>query len=525
MNNKLEALKQFKPWRDPLGLTLLGIFLVLAVITSIVGFNLIRSFISGWTLTDLPGAPVTSGTSSDPSTSGSISEEILSSVTPVPWNGKSRVNILFFGLDYRECDETHTYEYCDNITGEASRTDSMILFTIDPASNTAGMLSIPRDLWVNIPGFDYGKITTAHFLGDQYNMPGGGPQVAKDTVSMFLGVPVDYYVSLNFNAFIRIVDELDGVPVTPAADMLLEDSSRMITYYIDPKDGVEVIRAVQDDQSVKWMKHLEDGSYLNVDPAGLVEHSMPSQVLLKGGQQVTLSGALALAYARNRKIDGGDFARSSHQQEIIMALKDRVMRFDMLPMLIAKAPALYAEVSSGVKTDLGLDQALQLATTVLMMPDGNITKAAITGDQLIQSTSPDGLFIYLPIPEEIRIIRDSIFNTGGTTSPMASGNTNNIQVEAARVVLYNATYTAGLGEQTQSYLESQGVTVTQVANATTVSSGCIIEVYNAKPYTLKYLSELFGVPTNSIYNKYDPDLNVDIAVMLGDSWAYNNPMQ
>ncbi len=525
MNKKLEALKQFKPWRDPLGLTLLGIFLVLAVITSIVGFNFIRSFISGWTLTDLPGAPITSGTSSDPNDAGSISEEILSSITPVPWNGKSRVNILFFGLDYRECDETHTYEYCDNITGEASRTDSMILFTIDPVSNTAGMLSIPRDLWVNIPGFDYGKITTAHFLGEQYNMPGGGPQVAKDTVSMLLGVPVDYYVSLNFNAFIRIVDELDGVQITPETDIVLQDSSNLLTFYIDSRDGVEVIKTLNADGSYSYMKGNPDGSYESIPQIYLQEYKQAQKITLKGGETVTLTGSLALAYARNRKIDGGDFARSSHQQEIIMSLKDRVMRFDMLPLLIARAPALYAEVSSGVKTDLSLDQALQLATTVLMMPDGNIIKASITGDQLIQSTSPDGLSIYLPIPEEIRFIRDSIFNTGGTTSPMASGSSNNLQVEAARVVLYNATYTAGLGEQTQSYLESQGVKVTQVANATTVSSGCVIEVYNAKPYTLKYLSELFGVPSNSIYNKYDPNASVDIAVLLGDSWAYNNPMQ
>jgi polyisoprenyl-teichoic acid--peptidoglycan teichoic acid transferase len=72
-----------------------------------------------------------------------------------PWDGASRVTALVMGLDYRDWE-----------AGEgAPRTDTMILLTIDPLSKTAGMLNIPRDLWVNIPGFDYDRINTAYRLG------------------------------------------------------------------------------------------------------------------------------------------------------------------------------------------------------------------------------------------------------------------------------------------------------------------------------------------------------------------------
>jgi anionic cell wall polymer biosynthesis LytR-Cps2A-Psr (LCP) family protein len=60
----------------------------------------------------------------------------------------------------------------------------MILLTIDPLSKTAGMLSIPRDMWVNIPGFGYGRINTAYNLGAAYKLPGGGPALAMKTVEM-----------------------------------------------------------------------------------------------------------------------------------------------------------------------------------------------------------------------------------------------------------------------------------------------------------------------------------------------------
>ena len=75
---------------------------------------------------------------------------------PKPWEGGERVTVLLMGLDYRDWEK-----------GEGPpRTDTMILLTLDPVTETAGMMNIPRDLWVSIPGFDYGRINTAYPLGE-----------------------------------------------------------------------------------------------------------------------------------------------------------------------------------------------------------------------------------------------------------------------------------------------------------------------------------------------------------------------
>jgi anionic cell wall polymer biosynthesis LytR-Cps2A-Psr (LCP) family protein len=99
------------------------------------------------------------------------------------WDGSKRVTALFMGLDYRDWEAGNC----------ASRTDCMMLVTYDPATNTAGMLSIPRDLWVAIPGFGEAKINTAYYLGETNNIPGGGPALAVRRLNYFLSdPPIDF---------------------------------------------------------------------------------------------------------------------------------------------------------------------------------------------------------------------------------------------------------------------------------------------------------------------------------------------
>ncbi len=88
----------------------------------------------------------------------------------------------------------------------------MIVFTIDPVSHTAGMISVPRDMWVNIPGFNsYNKINAALFLGDAYKIPGGGAELAMKTVENFLGIPIQYFALIDFTTFTKMIDTIGGV--------------------------------------------------------------------------------------------------------------------------------------------------------------------------------------------------------------------------------------------------------------------------------------------------------------------------
>ncbi len=111
-----------------------------------------------------------------------------------------RTNILVFGIDARP-DE-----------GELGRTDTMILTTFVPVKPYIGALSIPRDLWVTVPGHGENRINTAHFFAEA-EQPGSGPQAAMDVVRQNFGVNVDYYVRIRFSGFKDVVNALGGVDI------------------------------------------------------------------------------------------------------------------------------------------------------------------------------------------------------------------------------------------------------------------------------------------------------------------------
>jgi hypothetical protein len=96
--------------------------------------------------------------------------------------------------------------------------------------------------------------------------------------------------------------------------------------------------------------------------------------------------------------------------------------------------------------------------------------------------------------------------------------------EGARIAVYNGTATGGLAEDTQSYLESQGLTVVDIGSASEGYLYTTLVIHNATPYTLAYLSEIMQVPSTRIFNKYDPNSGADITVFLGSDWASSNPM-
>jgi polyisoprenyl-teichoic acid--peptidoglycan teichoic acid transferase len=275
--------------------------------------------------------------------------------TPDPWTGDERVNLLVLGVDYADWDSP------DRLG--PPRSDTMILLTIDPASKTAGMLSIPRDLWVDIPGMVRpNRINAAHRFGELYELPGGGPALAARTVENLLGVPVHYYTRIDFSVFERLIDEIGGVEVDVPAE-------------------------------------------IQVDPIG-----PGNTVVLQPGRQ-TLDGPTALAYARNRSTQGDEADRSRRQQQIILAIRERLVRLDGLPVLVSKAPGLYSELREGIVTNLTLQEAIQLAWLAAQIHPQDIRTAVIGPNEVIFDTTEEGWAVYRPIPERIRWLVQGFFAT------------------------------------------------------------------------------------------------------------------
>jgi LCP family protein required for cell wall assembly len=465
----------------------------LAILAAVGLFFFVRAITVCWRLTALPGTPPAS-------CAGEVVQALKTPVirddqeipepTSTPeagapeeaeyptWDGGSRINILFVGLRGGSPTEADC-PFC---------TDTLILLTLDPMTNTAGMLSIPRDMWVNIPGFGYSRINTAWTLGRRSKLPGGGPNLTMKTVSHFLGVPVDYYVQVDFDTFVDMIDLIGGVDVYNEETILL-----------DP------------------MAHGKDYPKIKMTCCGM-RH---------------LNGRVALAYARCRHIEqgctNGDIGRAERQQKVIFGIRDKVLDPENFPELLAQAPELYGTFSSGIRTNLPLDDAIKLAVMVRGIPQENIKHGVIDtsmigfGNVILGGQNAS---VMKPLPDKIRVLRDEIFTASGPASPLAQGHPISLMLaDGARIRLLNGTSTPQVETRTRSYLSQKGMLVTEVGE-TKAQSWTMIILYSPKLYALNFLMRIFEIDRSAqLLIRSDPAQTVDIEIRLGNDWVDRLPSE
>ena len=256
-----------------------------------------------------------------------------------PWDGQSRFTILAMGLDRRPGE-----------TGLAYRTDTMMLISIDPNSDTIGILSVPRDLYVEVPGYNQLQRVNSPMVLGELQQPGYGPRLAMQTVQYNLGIRVHEYIAVDFNAVITVVDAIGGIDIDVPYDVI--DYQMPDLYY-------------------------------GYDP-----------LIVRAGLQ-HMNGYTALRYARTRHGDS-DFQRAERQQQVINAIRDQVMNFNMLPQLIINAPGMLSQLSENVYTGLTVDQMIQLALYVKDIPSANIRTGVIDGRYIMPYTTPQGASVLVP---------------------------------------------------------------------------------------------------------------------------------
>lgn len=398
---------------------------------------------------------------------------------PPTWDGASRVTVLLMGVDTEVRLDSEGNVSPDR-QGPA-RSDTMILLTIDPQSKTAGMMSVPRDLWVKIPGFDYAKINTAYYNGEAYKLPGGGPELAMRTVEQVIGVPVQYYAQIQFWAFTRLIEDIGKVDIV-----------------VDKKIVIDPVGAGADD------------------------------IILKAGPH-KLGGVEALAYVRQRHTEGGDVDRSKRQQQVIMAVRDKIMDPTNFATLLANSNDIYNEIQSGVRTNLTFNDIMRLGMLVKDIPIENIKRGVISYDMLQLDqvmVNGEAQSIVKPIPDKIRVLRDEIFSSAGAVSPLSQGDSLELaRQEGATIGIYNASSIQGLAQRTADYLKSLGLNVILVDNAGYYPGVTQVIDHRGKLYTLKYFKELFSLNSGAqVIIKSDPAAAADIDLVISDDWGMNNPM-
>ncbi len=371
-----------------------------------------------------------------------------SSATGPDWNNNQRVNVLVMGIDRRGD------EGADN-----SRTDVMMVMTIDPASKSAGMLSIPRDLYVPIPVRDnlviQERINTANVYGEYYKYPGGGVALAKSTVQYNFGIPIHYYLLVDFDGFLRLIDTIGGVTV--------DVEKQIVDYeYPTPNYGTMTIRI----------------------PEG-IQH---------------FDGEHALWYVRSRHQDS-DFSRMKRQQKVLLAIRDQLLQLNM----ILRLPQLWREFKDVVQTDLALPDLLALANVARNVDPNNIISRSLEIPYVTNTITSDGAYILLLNRALTKEVIDEVFFDAHK------------QQQAARIEVLNGTDTVGLATKTAKQLEEKGFNqVTTGDSLDGVQDKTQIYSLSTTKYSAGLIASILNFPTDRVQTV--PKMNggsADIRVVLG----------
>jgi LCP family protein required for cell wall assembly len=229
------------------------------------------------------------------------------------------------------------------------RTDTIMLVTINTDLGTANITSFPRDLYVYIPGWTVQRINTA--------FPHGGFSLMQDTFEYNFGVRPDYYALISFQAFKSVIDNVGGIDVYVNSTLT------------DQRDGY--------------------GDYYTI---------------YAGSNH--MDGETALWYVRSRH-SSSDFERTQRQQEVILGLFNRFMRFD----IVTRAPQLYDTYRSNVDTNLTIENITPLLTTAAQLSDtSRIHHYYISRTEVVSYRTSTGAAVLLPLYDQIYAIMKQALN-------------------------------------------------------------------------------------------------------------------
>lgn len=346
--------------------------------------------------------------------------------------------------------------------------DTMIVASIDYDNNQLGLISIPRDLWVPIPGFNSAKINTAYSDGENNKKTAGsGGQLSSKTVENVLGIPIHYYLSLDFEGFKKLIDIVGGVDI-----------------YVE--------------------KDIYDPSY----PADNMIDYSPFK--LSAGLH-HMDGALALKYVRSRKTTS-DFDRSRRQQQVMSAVKENMLSLNILANP-KKITDIINILGNHVKTNMQVEEIMALWGLSKNIDTANVTSKVLdtaTDGPLTSSQDSRGYYIY---PKK------GITNFSDLQS-MAKNlfKPEEEDLSAIRVEVLNGTNTQGIAKSASQYIASYGYNVTKIGDAPNTIAKTIVYDYSNGKYgdAAKTIADQLNA---SIDTKDTIRSGVDIQVIVGEDYV------
>ena len=258
-------------------------------------------------------------------------------------------NYLILGTDRRASDSSW-------------RTDTIIIVGLDRKLNRAAVLSVPRDLYLEIPSYGYGRINQIDYIGEKIlDTPGGGPALISTVLSQTLGIQTEHWMRVEMTGFKEVVDAVGGV-----------------TIHLD----CPFYEPIFDLTSNSW-------DYFTL-PAG----------------EVHLTGEEAYWYVRLR-LKESDIGRSQRQRQFLWAMRDQILNTNLLPRM----PALFAAFSNTFSTDLSIVNILTLMQFGVGLDSSNVRASGITLRELQSYTTEQGASVLIiSDPDRVRSVVDGIWD-------------------------------------------------------------------------------------------------------------------
>ena len=412
---------------------------------------------------DATGEPTDeAGASPEPSAMGTP----VPSVSIPPWNGTDRLNVLLIGADEQ---------------GGGHNTDTLIVLSVDPATNQVAMFQLPRDT-VDVPIPEgparsvFGPVYTRKInnwftsVRNREDLFAGtdrtrGYNGLKAILGELYQVEIKYYVEVNFEGFQQIVDALGGLTVNVQVPVV-------------------------------------DDTY----PAG---GGALARVYIASGMQ-HMTGAEALVYARSRHAST-DFDRGARQQRVLLSLRQQTDIASILPRVDSFANALATSVRTDIPREL-MPRLLGLAARV-STPD---VQSYVFAPPFYGTESEGGSRGYIIVPRLDRI--QAAVQDAFTTDPTIADRREQLGAEGATVYVLNGSGVAGQASRLADYLEYLGMAASAPGQAPDVSglAGTKIRVYNGAeatmPVTLATLEGIFGATAELVESATS---TADVVVITG----------
>ena len=386
-------------------------------------------------------------------------------------------------------------------------TDSMIVMHIDPSDKKIVLISIPRDIWIEIPTNgdkgSYWKINAAYELGlddidypkkkDQFKGVSGGGNLTKYIVGEVTGFNIDRFIALDFSGFKKTISTLRGVDIN--VEKAFDD-------YQFPIDGKEDDLCGHTKEDLPDLEKIATISATEAFPCRYKYLHFDAGLIHMGGEA-------ALDYVRSRHSlqDGTDFGRSKRQRNLLIAIKQKIFNLGFIPQILPFMTSLQDDI----RTDLSL---LELKTFIDKADDLNqyqFSNLALSDENVLKwSFTDDGQYILSP--------KDGLDVWDSTQSFISSAILGNKPILSPTIKVENGTNIAGLATLAANRLQDKDFNVLPSGNSDVRVTATTVTIFNNQidPKVIDDLKKEFNV--KEVEFKPQTDLSYDVVVLLGDDY-------